>query len=169
MRYVLVLVLFLWVTSAIANDKHLLQRLELEIKVESILDKSYKRADAKIRETLKKTTLWARYLKARREFADTVKQVKYGGCSVMAEYTVWHIPAKHEMSRHCGNIARIQYYDMRELHGLLTRLRRKYTDELYRRDAKAQLQSLKKGLTDQLQRFLEKVYKKVPKPAGHST
>ena len=158
MRYALIFVVVLWAAMAQADDKHLLQLMDVETEVRDMMAESYKKADKKVRRVVMQTTLWKRYMAARTTFND---HMKVGGkCGLISGHykDPWTLTPEHIYRRLCPVRGRAEYYRMKKLYEQVDDLRRNHTNKLYREDARAKLNVLKKGAEARIQELLEKKF-----------
>ena len=142
MAYVLGLVLMLAATVVVADDKELLQRMELEIKIDRLSDEAFSVANARVKKVLEQTSLY----KELQKHGDYPVEELYG-----------HIQATEDVLRQMG-LTEDKLPSLKLLRRL-QRLREQFVIEAWREEFGKRLKSLKIKLSPKRRRALEKRHK----------
>ena len=167
MGYVLVLLILLWATIAVADDD-LLKRMELEAQLRQISRQTAKAARVKVDEAARETSLWKEYRATQEQLKTAMAKNK---CrpphlkEVPIELRYEELCIGRFRARQPASVERdAVILELRDkaiaLSDDLNALREKFGWEIYSKEMRQRLQELEVEMTAELQIQLRKLYKR---------
>ena len=162
MRYVLVLVVMLWVTSAGAENGKLLKQMELEIQLHRLSIASYEAASLEVRGLIRKTSLWQEYQDVHTNLMAELKDrcITIGYATDNPDY----LPREQDIKRMCkygkGSPPWREFNAAEQLAAIINSIRDKFVEQIYHREMKDRLAELKVSFTKELRKRITALYKR---------